>query len=409
MRSKKGWLVAVATLVLLPATASGAQFSLYPNVQLSGGYNSNITTTSTNQKGDFLGALSPGFRLDTDTAARDFALNYQTMMLTYLNYSNKDRFGQDNYFLLSDLERLGKDTTLTFSDSFLMGSPVSSGLMINGPLPVGPQFLQALLNQSTTTNNNFSAQFATKFAKTFRFSATAFQNFFIGASNSVSKYSFSQGAILSTDRLIGQRVTVGFSYQFSDFRFSSGSVPTTDSHWPQVTLGWGAGTPFSVLAQVGPVIASSSSGIVGSRPQPARTTVNAGWALTGNYTGRRLTVTASLGQQPSLSAGFGGFATSQSYTGTIQYKLTRRATVYANGGYYQANGTGFSDKVVSYGAGVSYRLIRVVALTAGFLGYQTQVSGVSPASVGAATQGTTNTKMIQIGLIFTPEPFKWNY
>src|SRR5262249_52182398 len=334
---------------------------------------------------------------------------YQTMMLTYLNYSNEDRFFNDNYFLLSDLERLGKDTTLTISDSLLMGNAVSSGLMTNGPLPVGPQFMQALLNPSTTTNNNFSVQYATKFSNTFHFSATAFQNFFIGASNSVSKYSFSQGAILSTDRLIGQRVTVGFSYQFGDYRFSANNVPTTDTHWPQLTLGWGVGTPFSVLAQVGPVIASSSSGIIGSTPQPARTTVNAGWALTGSYTGRRLTGSASLGQQPSLSTGLGGFATAQNYTATIQYKLTRSATVYANGGYYQADGTGFSNKVVSYGAGISYRLGRVVALTAGFVGYQTQINGVSPASVGGATQGTTNTKMALMGLIFTPEAFRWNY
>lgn len=408
MRSNRWWL-AIATLVLLSRSASAAQFSLYPNVQLYGAYNSNITTSATNQKGDFLAALSPGFKLDTDTAARDFFLNYQTMMLTYLYYSNKDRFFNNNFLSLRDVEQLGQDTTLTVSDSFLMGNSVASGLITNGPLPVGPQLQQALLNQSTTTNNNFSAQFATKFSNTFTFSATAFQNLFVGSSTSVAKYSFNQGATLATDRLIGQRVTAGFGYQFSDFRFSGNSIPTTDTHWPQLRLGWGVGTPFSVLAQVGPVVSSTSSGMIGSVPEPARTMVNAGWALTGAYADRRLTISASLGQQPSSSAGLAGFVTAQSYSGTIQYKLTRLTTVYAVGGYYQANGTGLSDKVVNYSAGISYRLSRVVALNAGFVGYQTQISGAAPASIGATTQGTTNTKMAQIGLILTPEPVRWNY
>jgi len=50
----------------------------------------------------------------------------------------------------------------------------------------------------------------------------------------------------------------------------------------------------------------------------------------------------------------------------------------------------------------------MLAFNAGFVGYQTRISGSSPASIGATTQGITNTNMFQIGVILTPEPFRWN-
>jgi hypothetical protein len=363
---------------------------------------------SSNEKGDCLSAILPGAKIETDTAPRDFSLTYQTLMLNYLNYTDQNRFGCNNSIGLSDFERLGPNTSLTISDSFLMGNSVGSGLMTNGAAPVNPQILQALLNQSTSSNNYFNAQLATRFSDTFHFSASAFQNLFVDPSTSVAKYSFSQGGAVSADRLIGERVTAGFSYQFSDFRFTGNDVATTDTHWPQLRVGWGLNTPINLLAQVGPVISSSSSGIIGSTPEPARTSVNLGWMLSANYTGRRWTINASGGQQPSLSSGLAGVSTAQNYSALAQYKMTRLATLYVNGGYYSANGTGISDKVASYSAGITYRWNRMLAFNARFVDYQTRISGSSPASIGATTQGTTNTNMFQIGAILTPEPFRWN-
>jgi hypothetical protein len=280
--------------------------------------------------------------------------------------------------------------------------------MTNGTIPVNSQISQALLNQSTSSNNYLNAQLATRLSDTFHVSASALQNLFMGPSTSIAKYSFSQGGTLSADRLIGERVTAGFSYQFSDFRFTGNNVPTTDAHWPRLRVGWGLDKPFNLLAQVGPVISSSSSGIIGSTPEPARTSVNLGRLLNANYTGRRWTLNESGGQQPMVSSGLAGVSTAQNYNALVQYKLTRLATVYVNSGYYSANGTGVSDKMLRYSTGITYRRNRVSAFNAAFVGYQTRISGSSPASVGATTQGTTSTNMFQIGLILTPEPFKWN-
>jgi hypothetical protein len=402
-------LRAIGIAMLVAHRAAAAEFTLWPNAQIYGGYNNNIGTTSGNAKGDFLSAISPGVTLETDTTPRDFYLTYQTLVLTYLNYTNEDRFGSDNSFGLRDFERLSPDTSLTVNDSFLRGNAISGGLMINGSTPVGAQLLQTLLNQSTSTSNNVNVQLSSRLSETSNAAASVYQNLFIAPSTSVSQYSFGQGGTLSAERLIGENFSAGFSYQFSDYRFSGGDVPTTDTHWPQLQIAWGQGTPFGIRAQAGPVISSSSSGLLGSSPVHAKTAMDAGYLLNGSYTGRRLTVSISGGEQPSLSSGFAGFSTAQTYSFLAQYRLTRLAMVYSNIGYYTSSGTGFNDRVASYSIGASYRLSRIITLNASYFGYQTEVGGSTPTSTGSATSGTTKTNVFLLGLTVTPEPLRLNY
>jgi hypothetical protein len=48
---------------MTPRSGSAAQFSLWPNLQIYGGCNNNINTSSTNEKGDFLSAILPGAKI----------------------------------------------------------------------------------------------------------------------------------------------------------------------------------------------------------------------------------------------------------------------------------------------------------------------------------------------------------
>ncbi len=57
------WSLAVAVILMTPRSGSAAQFSLWPNLQIYGGCNNNINTSSTNEKGDFLSAILPGAKI----------------------------------------------------------------------------------------------------------------------------------------------------------------------------------------------------------------------------------------------------------------------------------------------------------------------------------------------------------
>ena len=141
---------------------------------------------------------------------------------------------------------------------------------------------------------------------------------------------------------------------------------------------------------------------------PAQTEVNVGYIVSGNYRDRRLTITASASQVPGFGAGFAGYATEQSYGLLASYKLSRRATAFVNGGYYTISGTGVSANVLTYTAGMTYRLDEYFTLSANYLGFQTKASGSAVAGTLVAVPGRTSTvNLLQAGITFAPPAFKW--
>ena len=181
-------------------------------------------------------------------------------------------------------------------------------------------------------------------------------------------------------------------------------------------LRWGGDTPFSFRAQVGPVISSSSSGSflttgpmgqLSSTSVPAKTQIDFGYLVSGDYRDRRLTVTASASQQPEFGAGF-AFATSvQSYGILVSYNLSRRATAFFNGGYYTSSGNDISEEALAYTVGITYHLNKYLTLSANYLGFQTKASGSAVLGTVAVPGARTTTNLFQVGITFAPPPLKW--
>ena len=400
-------LIAAATLAV-PHVGNAAELSLWPAAEIDEAYDNNVKLTPTDRKGDFLTAESLGATAESDTAARSFFLTYSTLMLEHVSYPGEDRFGHDHYFGVRDFEKLWPETTLSISESFLVGSASSGFLLTSGSTPIGSQLMQSLLLVSTNLSNSFAMDLSSHYSGSFTWSANVHQNFFsVLSSSSTNKYSFNQGGMLAGDWLIAGRFGAGLGYDFEDFRFSNSSVPTTESNWPQVRLAWGKDTPLSVSAEAGPVISTSSSGVVGTTSVRAETKVDAAYLVAATYNSRRLTITASASQFPMTTAGLGGSAISQTYSGLVQYKLTRRTTVFASSGYYSFSGSGTSGHVVSYTGGISHRLTEFITLNAQFLGYQSLASGSAVGTLVSVPGRTTVTSLFLVGLTFTPRPLKW--
>ena len=399
-----------------------AELSLWPMAELDEIYDNNVNLTPPNRKGDFVTAETFGATLEAATAARDFFLTYQTDLLEYASYPGHDRFGSNHFANLSDNEKISPATTLSISDSVLVGNAVSNGILANGATPIGTQLMQSLFYQSSTLSNYFAIDVFSRYSNSFTWTAGIHQDLFTtpsgpSSSSSGSGNFFDQEGALGGEWDLPERFAAGFGYQFDDFRSSAGNLPTTEAHWPQFRMRWGEGTPFSILARVGPIISDSSSGSLGTTSPsgtvsttrvPAQTGVEVGYLVSGNYRDRRLTVTASAAQEPGFGAGFAGFATEQSYGLLVSYKLSRRATVFVNGGYYTFSGTGVSAQALTYTGGMAYRLNEYFTISASYLGFQTKASGSAVVgTLGAVPGARTTINLVQAGITFAPPPLKW--
>ena len=255
------------TLLAAARRADAVEVSLWPMAELDEFYDNNVKLTPTGRKGDFVTAESFGATLEASTAARDFFLTYQTRLLEYVSYPGLDRFGKDHAANLRDAEYLTPATTLTISDSLLVGNAVSNGILTNGATPIGTQLMQSLFYQSSTLSNDFSLDLSSRYSNSFTWTANIHQYVFTTLSGSSASSSSSSGLFFDQGGSVGglwdlpERFAGGFICQFDDFR-SNSSLPTTQTYWPQVKLAWGEGTPFSVLAQVGPIVSDSSAGSI---------------------------------------------------------------------------------------------------------------------------------------------------
>jgi hypothetical protein len=418
-----------AAMLVTSSVAYSAEFSLWPQLQIAGAYDDNTDLTPTNRKGDFLTIQSPGATIEGSSSTRDFYLTYETLLLEHATYSKQDRFFQDNYFNVQDNERLNPDTTLSISETFLLGNSVGGGIITNNTVPLGTQVMQSLLSNSNTMGSTFAMNLVSRYSNSLTWtanvnqstfsvlsvnrnpeSANIDQNVFTNlSSNSVSKYNFSQGAGLAGDWNFSERLTAGAGYQFSDFRYSNTSVPTTESSTLAMRLGWGKGTPFSFLGQVGPVLSQSTSGKIGDVLQPAQTSIGVGFMVSGGYTGRRLTMTGAFSQAPGINNGLAGVATTQSYAGLMDYKLTRRTAIFFNGGYYSTAGTSSSSQVIAYTAGLSYVLNANLSANMNYVGYSAVANGLGASTLVSVPGRNTNTNLFIVGFTVHPEPLRWKW
>ena len=413
----------LAAVVLAAARrVRAAEFSLWPLVELDEIYDNNVKLTPTNTKGDFVTAESFGATLEASTAARNFFLTYQTQMLEYASYGGLDRFGKDHAANLRDVENLTPATTLSISDSFLVGDAVSSGILVNGATPIGPQMMQSLFYQTSILTNFLSLDLSSRYNSSFTWTGNIHQDIFTTLPTSSASSSSSSGVFFDEGGSVGglwdlpEKFVAGFVCQFDDFR-SNNSLPTSEVYWPQAKVGWGEGTPFTILAQVGPIISDTSAGAIPSSTPSgatstssvaAQTTVDIGYFVSGSYSTRRLTITASAAQEPGFGAGFVGYSVEQTYNLLASYKLSRRATVFVNGGYYTLSGSGVSANGLIYTAGMTYRLNEYFTLSANYLGFQTKASGSGVVGTLVAVPGqTTTVSLFQAGITFTPPAIKW--
>lgn len=420
-------LVILSFLTVMVLTSASdacatAQLSLWPMLELDEIYDNNVDLTPTHRKGDFVTAETFGATLEAATAARDFFFTYQTYLLEYASYARHNRFGNNNFASFRDDERLTPTTTLSITDSLLVGNAVSNGILANGAAPIGPQLMQSLFYRSSILSNYFAIDAFSRYSDSFRWTANIHQGMFAtlsgqSSSSSGSGVFFNQGAVVSGEWDLPERFAAGFGYQFDDFRSSATGQPSGETNWPQLRIRWGDDTPFTFRAQVGPVISdSSSSSLVTTGPSPittsvpAQTKVGVGYFVGGAYRDRRLTVTASAAQQPGFGAGVAFASDAQTYGVLVNYKLSRRATVFFNGGYYTQSHSGFSEQVLTYTSGVTYRLNNYFILSANYVGYQTKASGAATAGILVTVPGArTTVNLFQLGVTFAPPPLKWNF
>ena len=400
------------SLLMAPRMAAAMEISLFPAAEFDQVYNTNVGVTAHDRKADWVTAELLGGKLEARSPTRDLYLNYSTVFSEDASYSNLDQFARDHFIQANDTEQLSRAATLTVSDTFLRGNATSAQFFSDSTEPIGLQLMSALLYNSTTDSNSFAAQYHYVHEDTLALTSEVHQDLFsanstsTGANSTLAGLSFDQGGLVAVDRLWGERFTIGGGYQFDDFRFSN-SVPSSESQMPMVRLGWGAGTPFSLMASAGPRIISSSSGIIGTSAFSGDTKIEPGFLVAANYTGERLSLRASAGETSGLSAGLGGQTNNIIVSSLVQYRLTRRSMLFANIGYFDFSGTGSNGYTFSYAAGASYRLTRHISVTAEYYGFRTLDNGAGAGALVASPGQTVATNVFLLGVVFQASPFKW--
>ena len=150
--------------------------------------------------------------------SHDFYLTYETLLLEHVNYSEKDRFFQDNHLDLHDIERLAPETTLSITKSFLLGNSLGRRNH-NEQRRAARYSADAIiaLNQNTMSSI-LAMNLISRYSNSFTWSGTVNQNTFsLLSGNPESKYNFSQGASIARRLECGERFTAGALYRIQRF------------------------------------------------------------------------------------------------------------------------------------------------------------------------------------------------
>jgi hypothetical protein len=378
-------LSAASAMLILscrPALAED-RLELWPQLAVTEQYTDNLLLTATNAESDEITTAIGGGSLAFTNAERNVKLDYLTDGQLYAQNSGLDRGLQDHYVGFSDRERLSGETELSMDDTFIKGQPIFGQALV-GPTGVSLQLGQALLQKEFLTNS-FSANLNQEFSDRFSTALAVHQTYYSLNQAATNNESYAQGCSLTLAYHLTPVWSALLGYDFEDFRFSSS--PTTDTHEPFVGLSYNLTRELTLTASGGPVIEQTSSS----------TRVDAAYIVSAAYTTERLQATLESARQESTTAGFGGAGINQSVGGSISYALTRRCNAFVNNSYSQLNQGSAASDILSWSAGINYRLTRPLTVFAQYLGFRT-TSPTSPPVV---------TNSVLAGMRLTAQPWRW--
>ena len=359
------------------------RLELWPEFALTEQYTDNLLLTATNAESDEITSAIGGGSLSFTNPGRNVKLDYLTDGQLYAEHQSLDRGLQDHYVGFSDRERLSGETELSMSDTFIKGQPIFGQALV-GPTGVSLQLGQALLQKEFLTNS-FSANLNQNFSDRFSTALAVHQTYYSLNQPAANSESYAQGGSLTLAYHFNPVWSALFGYDFEDFRFSSS--PTTDTHEPFAGLSYNLTRELTLTAQGGPLIVQTSG----------FTSVGAAYLASATYTTERLQAALESARQESTTAGFGGAGVNQSVGGSISYALTRRSNAFVNNSYARLSQGPAASDILSWSAGVNYRLTRPITVFAQYLGFRTS-SPTAPPVV---------TNSVLAGMRLTAQPWRW--
>ncbi len=82
--------LALSIFILSPAVLMGADVTLTPSVSLKGEYNDNIDYTAEDKKGDYIGSVAPGLKLEYETPRFSMKTEGKAEIVRYLDVTEND-------------------------------------------------------------------------------------------------------------------------------------------------------------------------------------------------------------------------------------------------------------------------------------------------------------------------------
>ncbi len=365
-----------------PALAED-RLELWPQFAATEQYTDNLLLTAANAESDEITSAVGGGSLAFTNGERNVKLDYLTDGQLYAEHQGLDRGLQDHYVGFSDRERLSGETELSMGDTFIKGQPIFGQALV-GPTGVSLQLGQALLQKEFLTNG-FYADLNQNFSDRVSTTLSIHQTYYSSGAAVTNTESYAQGGNLTLGYHFTPLWSALLGYDFEDFRFSSN--PTTDTHEPFAGLSCNLTRELTLTAQGGPVIVQTS----------AFTRVDAGYLVSAAYTTERLQAKLDSARQESTTAGFSGAGINQSIGGSISYALTRRSNAFVNNSYSRLSEGPAAADILSWSAGVNYRLTRPITLFAQYLGFRTSSPQAPPVV----------TNSVLAGMRLTAQPWRW--
>ncbi len=383
-----------ALLCAVSPAYAATRFSLLPILNLSEGYNDNVELTSNNHIGDFVTTSLLGFAVNFDGEKRSGSFQYDTLLQTYAEHSQFDRYAQTNFLSLADNETLSPTLSLSLNDSAVIGS-VTGGVLAANSGVITPQVAQSAVSNTSGASNSFNAQLNKQLSDLWTTQVSAQQYF---TSNGLQTY-YIQGGGPSLLYKLQPNLQVGMGYSFVDFRFSNQAA--SESHTIQALTYWNPTERLKLGLSTGIALFDNMGGNPSLQGKPAG-------IGSISYGGERWTFNATGGQVPSGTGGLGGAGVQLGGSGTFRYALRRHTFLNLGSSYSEFDGGGSNSHILSYGGGVSTQPYRWLVLFAAYQGFQSQVSSANNVSGLASPIGQTATSnMYTLGLSITFEAFDY--
>ncbi len=371
---------------------SATLFSFYPILQVTEGYNDNITLAATHHLSDFVTTGVTGFALDFGGGGRTGSFQYDTVLQNYATHTEFNSYAGTNFVTLVDQETLSPDLSMYINDSAVVGK-ITGGLLVGNTGAVSSQVAQSALTNTQTESNNFNVLFNRTIGARWTATLGVTQDFY----SSGLETEYSQGGMTSLLYTVLPQLQTGLGYTFNDFRFSD--MPPGEAHTTQLVAHWSPTERLKVDLAGGVVAIDNFGGPSGSfLVRPA-----GNGALT--FLGERWTVTLGGGQVASITGGLGGAGLNRYVNAVISYALQRHTFANFGASYNDYVGSGASGSFASIGASLSTQPRKWLTLFAQYQGFSNSISAASGAPIGAFTvpagkTATTNTYTLGIKIAF---------